>query len=440
MLILNNKNMNTLNKLIVLFFTVFIFIPTGYSQNNADPGIGIIMSPATVTQGSISILRANVGNFGNETIVENSLRVTISVGANAEIIGIASGSDTHWSQEGSLIAGSGNTIKLINSGGDFGSFDVGYILLTVKGNEVGDDNGILGNIVYIAANNSLLCGGCLSPPLNASQGNASNSNDNSQTSLTVICNQGSAPTTLCYQTATFNNTTCLWDVTGTLPAQQRIECYETATFNSTTCVWDVTGDPPVDEVVIGLCSIEGSINLITNVTYGLQNVIDNFVPANPVDGGWIGNLNGLLESDGVSFNASDKLGVYQFTYKESGDCGRTITIFINVRNDCYVAPCSTEDNIEISKVVTANNDGVNDFFSISEIAECGFTGDVSIFNRWGKRVYYSNNYQNNWGGYHDGSGQTMGSNKLPTGTYYYVVKIVGSGYKPITGYIYLGTN
>jgi gliding motility-associated-like protein len=92
-------------------------------------------------------------------------------------------------------------------------------------------------------------------------------------------------------------------------------------------------------------------------------------------------------------------------------------------------------------VVTANNDGVNDFFSISEIAECGFTADVSIFNRWGKRVYYSKNYQNNWGGYHDGSGPTMGSNdKLPTGTYYYVVKIVGSGYKPITGYIYLGTN
>jgi hypothetical protein len=182
MLILNNKNMNTLNKLIVLFFTVFIFIPKGYSQNNADPGIGILMSPASLTEGSTGILRVTVGNYGNETIVENSLRVTISVGANAEIIEIASGSDTHWSQE-SLTAGSGNTIKLTNSGGDFGSFDAGEILLTVRGNVVSGPDVILGNIVYITTQNSLLCGGCDSPPLNASQGNASNSNDNSSTSF-----------------------------------------------------------------------------------------------------------------------------------------------------------------------------------------------------------------------------------------------------------------
>ena len=182
MLILNNKNMNTLNKLIVLFFTVFIFIPKGYSQNNADPGIGILMSPASLTEGSTGILRVTVGNYGNETIVENSLRVTISVGANAEIIEIASGSDTHWSQE-SLTAGSGNTIKLTNLGGSFGSFDIGDVLLTVRGNVVRGPDVILGNIVYITTQNSLLCGGCDSPPLNATQGNASNSNDNSSTSF-----------------------------------------------------------------------------------------------------------------------------------------------------------------------------------------------------------------------------------------------------------------
>ena len=66
-----------------------------------------------------------------------------------------------------------------------------------------------------------------------------------------------------------------------------------------------------------------------------------------------------------------------------------------------------------------------------------------IFNRWGKMVYESDNYQNNWGGYHDNSGMTMGSsNKLPTGTYYYIVTVLGTGNdtsKPITGYIYLGT-
>jgi hypothetical protein len=181
---LNYKNVNTLNKLILLFFTVFMFIPKGYSQNNADPGIGLLMTPPSVTQGSTGILSANVGNYGNETIVDNSLRVTISVGANAEIIGIASGSDTRWNQL-SLTTGSANTIKLTNSGGSFGSFDVGDILLTVRGNVVSAPDVILGNIVYITAANPLLCKGCASPPLNAAQGNASNSNDNSSTSYNV---------------------------------------------------------------------------------------------------------------------------------------------------------------------------------------------------------------------------------------------------------------
>jgi CshA-type fibril repeat protein len=184
MLTLNNKNMNTLNKLMVLFFTVFMFIPKGYSQN-ADPGIGVLMTPSSVTQGATGILSANVGNYSNGTIVENSLSVAISVGANAEIIGVAAGSDTRWSQL-SMTAGAANTIKLTNTGGSFGSFDLGKILLTVRGNEVSDANGIIGNIIYVTANNPLLCGGCPSPaPLNASQGNANNSNDNASTSVTV---------------------------------------------------------------------------------------------------------------------------------------------------------------------------------------------------------------------------------------------------------------
>jgi gliding motility-associated-like protein len=240
----------------------------------------------------------------------------------------------------------------------------------------------------------------------------------------------------CWDTFVFNTTTCEWDNTGTQPTEPEIiACYQTATFNSGTCGWDVTGDPPVEEVDDVLLLCDNALDDINFITDGLATEINNLV----LGGTWtdIDNSGGL---SGDLFDPSGKLGNYEFTYKEPGDCGRTITLIVDV-DACTVLPCSTEDNIEISKVVTANNDGVNDFFSISEIAECGFTGDVSIFNRWGKRVYYSKNYQNNWGGYHDGSGPTMGSNnKLTKGTYYYVVKIVGSGYKPITGYIYLGTN
>ena len=60
----------------------------------------------------------------------------------------------------------------------------------------------------------------------------------------VTGTQPTQPTTACYQTATFNSTTCQWDVTGTQPTQPATACYETATFNTTTCQWDVTGTQP----------------------------------------------------------------------------------------------------------------------------------------------------------------------------------------------------
>ena len=55
-----------------------------------------------------------------------------------------------------------------------------------------------------------------------------------------------APTGLaCYQTATFNSSTCTWDITGTQPAAPSgLACYQHATWNATNCVWDVTGTQP----------------------------------------------------------------------------------------------------------------------------------------------------------------------------------------------------
>lgn len=62
--------------------------------------------------------------------------------------------------------------------------------------------------------------------------------------MTIVVNTSVAPTLECWETATFNNTTCSWDVTGTQPVQPTLECYETATFNNATCVWDITGTQP----------------------------------------------------------------------------------------------------------------------------------------------------------------------------------------------------
>ena len=197
----------------------------------------------------------------------------------------------------------------------------------------------------------------------------------------------------------------------------------------TTLVLTIETPQEVYASSVDLCVLDASFDISTLL---MDDVIS--------DGIWSDDMN----SGGLSGTQFDpaivNLGDYEFTYTEPGECGRIITVFVNVNDDCVVLPCSTEGTIEVSKVVTANSDGYNDTFTISELASCGFTASVQIFNRWGKRVYQSDNYQNNWDGYHDNSGLTLGTNaKLPTGTYYYVINIEGSGYKPLTGYIYLGT-
>ena len=60
----------------------------------------------------------------------------------------------------------------------------------------------------------------------------------------IIGTQPTQPTLACYENATFNTATCLWDITGTQPAQPILACYESATFNTTSCAWDVTGTQP----------------------------------------------------------------------------------------------------------------------------------------------------------------------------------------------------
>ena len=55
----------------------------------------------------------------------------------------------------------------------------------------------------------------------------------------------SSPSTACWETATINDATCSWEITGTQPTQPTLECWETATFNNTTCSWDIIGAQPM---------------------------------------------------------------------------------------------------------------------------------------------------------------------------------------------------
>jgi len=80
---------------------------------------------------------------------------------------------------------------------------------------------------------------------------------------------------------------------------------------------------------------------------------------------------------------------------------------------------------KIPKGVSANNDGDNDFFELSNLN----VKKLQIFNRYGMVVYTKNNYTNEW------NGQSDNGNEVPEGTYYYVVE-QNSG-KVRVGWVYL---
>ncbi|MDR9457661.1 MAG: HYR domain-containing protein, partial [Salegentibacter sp.] len=156
-------------------------------------------------------------------------------------------------------------------------------------------------------------------------------------------------------------------------------------------------------------------------------------------GEWIDTNNtGALEGDFIDPSMLS-VGNYSFEYRvEDSACPVSATVTVNINDDCVVLPCGLEDiQSSISKAVTPNGDNRNDYFEIDFADECGFTYEVMIFNRWGAKIFKSDNYQNNWDGQSNKSATS--SNQLPSGTYYYILKIRNSGFEPIQGYIYLGT-
>ncbi|MCO7185496.1 gliding motility-associated C-terminal domain-containing protein [Tenacibaculum sp. XPcli2-G] len=189
----------------------------------------------------------------------------------------------------------------------------------------------------------------------------------------------------------------------------------------------VTVKTSVTEIADSRCIDDGEINL------------NDYLANQSENGTWEVTQGSVTISNDGSFDPSGvSLGDYVFTYTSSNSSCLTVTeVTININDDCLVLPCGQED-VVISKAVTPNGDSWNEFFEVTGAESCGFIANVKIFNRWGARVFESKNYVNNWNGTSDGA--TFGSaERLPAGTYYYIVILENSGLKPFTGAIYLGT-
>ena len=86
-----------------------------------------------------------------------------------------------------------------------------------------------------------------------------------------------------------------------------------------------------------------------------------------------------------------------------------------------ILPC----HIVVYNAVTPNGDGKNDYFLIdTSNNECASNLNVQIFNRWGVKVFESDNYGVDgdvFDGFSTGRLTVDGAKQLPTGTYYYIL-------------------
>ena len=103
---------------------------------------------------------------------------------------------------------------------------------------------------------------------------------------------------------------------------------------------------------------------------------------------------------------------YQVIVKDIYGCYDTLSFRIIVNKDYQII---------IANTITPNNDGKNDIWWIGNI-ENYMDNEVYIFNRYGQMIYQAKNYDNKnvfWNGTYEG-------NKVPDGTYYYVLKFTNS--------------
>ena len=116
------------------------------------------------------------------------------------------------------------------------------------------------------------------------------------------------------------------------------------------------------------------------------------------------------------------------------------TIYIRVDNDICFDIYQFELHVEncppyVPQVFTPNNDGYNDWFNIQGLYDIFENHQLLIYNRWGTLIFEGDNNLR-WEG-RANRGLTNQGDLVPVGTYFYVLHLNDTDYKPLTGYVYM---
>ncbi|MFI8380502.1 Ig-like domain-containing protein, partial [Leeuwenhoekiella sp. NPDC079379] len=202
------------------------------------------------------------------------------------------------------------------------------------------------------------------------------------------------------------------------------EAGETITYTFTvrntgeTAIFDIVIDDPLVTVTGGPIDLAaGAIDTDTfSAIYVItQDDIENAGVTNQAIGSGLLTNGNVIED--LSDNGDDEVETVDNPDNEDGDPTNDPTF---TRLDGVL----DREDIIVYNVMTPNGDGLNDVFMIQNITDFP-NNTVQIFNRWGVEVFstkaYDPNSDNAFRGFSDGRATVRRGERLPTGTYYYII-------------------
>lgn len=219
-----------------------------------------------------------------------------------------------------------------------------------------------------------------------------------------------------------------------------VTSYSPATYswsNSTSFNSDSTEVCSSGPVQVTFTDAKGCIatNTITVVNDIIPTVSFISNPSSPVNAGQIINFTntstvstGSITSATWSFGDGDtaignqvnhtysNVGSFPVVLTVTGSSGCTNTVSVVYQVDAV---------LEIPNVFTPNGDGVNDLLKFRYL-EVFNSNNLTIFNRWGKKVFEQDNYKNDWNG-----------GGLNDGTYFFILSVPEASPNIYKGYIQL---
>ncbi len=172
---------------------------------------------------------------------------------------------------------------------------------------------------------------------------------------------------------------------------------------------------------------------ITDTVY-LNNIIVYHVTNQQFDSQLFWNVeNAEIISENPSFSDSIviecneleiiSLSVYEQT--KNGCIGETFTIEIMVEE-----PIIYDADLYVPNIFTPNDDQKNDYFKITPKNEITMFY-ISIYNRWGQKIFETNDINNSWNG-------KINKKTSDSGVYYYVIEYkTNSNSKTLKGFFEL---